>query len=81
MANLEYGLLSKKTNRAIPLNHIGVKGHITGYTVGLEARLTYHNDSSDPVEVLFRFPVGETMAVVGLEAVIGGITIRGEVSI
>ena len=48
--------------------------------VCLETTLTYRNDSHDPLEVSFRFPVDEGMAVVGLEAKIAGRTIRGVVS-
>ena len=50
-----------------------------GYVLGLQSTLKYCNDSPDPVEVLFRFPVEQSHAVVGLTAVIDGRRIRAEV--
>jgi hypothetical protein len=54
---------------------------IKGYVVGLKATFKYKNSSGDPLEVMFRFPVDDGMAVVGLTAKIGDRTIHGIVSI
>ena len=59
---------------------MSVTGQIKGYVVGLDTKLCYCNSSDGPVEVVFRFPVDEGMAVVGLEAKIAGRTIKGVVS-
>lgn len=54
-------------------------GDIKGYVYGLDNTLSYHNLSDDPFEISIRFPMDEGMAVVGLEAKIGGRTIQGVV--
>ena len=75
-----FGLIVQGKKESVPLDSIGISGRIKGYVVCLETTLTYRNDSHDPLEVSFRFPVDEGMAVVGLEAKIAGRTIRGVVS-
>ena len=75
----QYGLVVGKYQ--VPLQSVSVSGQIKGYVAGLDINLCYHNSSDSPLEVLFRFPVDEAMAVVGLEANIAGRTIRGVVSI
>eukprot|EP00731_Ephydatia_muelleri_P029216 Em0020g860a len=52
--------------------HVSVKAHINGFLVGLDSTLKYSNAEADPIEVVFRFPLEESFAVVGLEAVIDG---------
>ena len=64
----------------MPLQSVSVSGQIKGYVAGLDVDLCFHNSSDGPLEVLFRFPVDEAMAVVGLEAKIDGRTIKGVVS-
>ena len=77
-----FGLVVKgQEKKHIPLKSVAVSGRIKGYVFGLETKLTYLNDSSDPLEVVFRFPVDESSAVVGLEARINGRTIKGEVCV
>ena len=44
-----------------------MKATVSGYLVGLDSTLKYHNEGDNPVEVLFRFPLEESFAVVGLE--------------
>ena len=56
-----------------------MEAEVKGYVLGLQSTLKYCNDSPDPVEVLFRFPVEQTHAVVGLTAVIDGRRIRAQV--
>ena len=50
-----------------------------GYVLGLTSTLKYSNDSPDPVEVLFRFPLEQSHAVVGLTAIIDGRKITAQV--
>ena len=52
---------------------------MTGYLVGIQSTLQYSNDSDKPLEVLFKFPVEESFAVVGLEAVVGGKKIKAQI--
>uniref|UniRef100_A0A1X7TQ34 VIT domain-containing protein n=1 Tax=Amphimedon queenslandica TaxID=400682 RepID=A0A1X7TQ34_AMPQE len=74
-----FGLLVPGKDVRIPLESVGISGEIKGYVASLEATLTYRNGSDDPLEVSFRFPVDEGVAVVGLEAKIAGRTICGVV--
>ena len=59
-------------NTPLPLKDVSVKAHINGFLVGLDSTLKYSNAGADPIEVVFRFPLEESFAVVGLEAVIDG---------
>lgn len=62
-------VVGKKTN--VPLKNVSVNAYQNGFLVGLKSTLQYINETADPLEVLFRFPVDESFAVVGLEAIIG----------
>ena len=73
------GLLIKGKDESVPLKDISVAAFVQGYLLGLQSKLTYKNDSPDPLEVLFRTPVDDSFAVVGLEAVIDGRKIRAEI--
>ena len=75
----DFGLLITGKNTQIPLKEVKVKAQLRGYLVGLCSTLTYSNDGANPIEVLFRFPIEESFAVVGLEAEIGGRRIKAEV--
>ena len=52
---------------------------IQGYVLGLKSTLKYVNDSTDPVEVMFRFPLEQSHAVVGLTAIIDGRRIKAQI--
>ena len=52
---------------------------MTGYLLGIQSTLKYSNDSEEPLEVLFKFPVEDLFAVVGLEAVVGGRKIKAQI--
>ena len=73
------GLVSVDEKTALPLKDISVQANVKGYLVGISSNLSYINDTSNPVEVAFRFPLEESFAVVGLDAVIDGRNIKGEV--
>ncbi len=75
----QFGLLVAGKKTSIPLRNVSVNAEIKGYVLGLKSVLTYVNDSSDPVEVLFRFPLEDSHAVVGLTAVINGQKIKAEI--
>ena len=78
-AKAEVGLLVAKVKAPLPLKSVSVDAQIRGFVMGLRSTLTYSNDSPDPVEVLFRFPVEKSHAVVGLTAVIDGRKIAAQV--
>ena len=74
-----WGLLVAGKRAPLPLKAVFVQAHVKGYVLGLVSTLKYSNDSSDPVEVLFRFPIEQSQAVVGLTAVIDGRKIKAQV--
>ena len=73
------GLVPKGKDASLPLKSVSVEARVRGFVMGLQSTLTYSNDSPDPVEVLFRFPVEKSHAVVGLTAVIDGRKIAAQV--
>ena len=80
MARLaDNGLVVKGKNTPLPLKDVSVSAFVQGYLLGLQSVLKYENSGPDPVEVLFRTPVDESYAVVGLDAVIDGRKIRAEI--
>ena len=68
----EEGLLLADKSTALPLKKVCVDAEVKGYLLGLQASLVYQNDSTDPVEVLFRMPLERSHAVVGLTALLDG---------
>ena len=74
-----FGLLVAGKKTPIPLRDVSVNAEIQGYVLGLKSVLTYLNDSPDPIEVLFKFPLEDSYAVVGLTAVIDGRNIKAEI--
>ena len=74
-----WGLLVAGKHTPLPLKNVSVQAEVKGYVLGLLSTLKYSNDSSDPVEVLFRFPVEQSQAIVGLTAVIDGRKIKAQV--
>ena len=73
------GLVPKGKDASLPLKNVSVEAKVRGFVMGLQSTLTYSNDTPDPVEVLFRFPVEKSHAVVGLTAVIDGRKIAAQV--
>ena len=73
------GLVPKGKHASLPLKSVSVEAQIRGFVLGLKSTLTYSNDSPDPVEVLFRFPLEKSHAVVGLTAAIDGRKISAQV--
>ena len=73
------GLTSVDKKTVLPLNNISVQVKVKGCLVGISSTLNYYNDTSNPLEISFRFPLEESFAVVGLEAIIDGRKIKGEV--
>ena len=73
------GLVAKDKNTPLPLKSVSVEAQVKGFVLGLHSTLTYSNDASDPVEVLFRFPIEKSHAVVGLTAIIDGRKIKADI--
>ena len=66
------GLMVTDKNVCLPLKSVVFRAEVKGHVTGLQATLCYSNDSDDPVEIVFRFPVEQSHAVVGLVAVVDG---------
>ena len=75
----KFGLLVKGNQTALPLKDVSVEAGVRGYVLGLKSTLKYANVSDDPVEVMFRFPLEQSHAVVGLTAIIDGRRIKAQV--
>ena len=71
--------VSANMKTVLPLKDISVQVKVKGYLVGVSSTLNYSNDTSNPVEVTFRFPLEESFAVVGLEAIIDGRKVKAAV--
>ena len=78
-SNERFGLLVKDKHTSLPLKDVSVDAKIQGYVLGLKSTLKYVNDSTDPVEVMFRFPLEQSHAVVGLTAIIDGRRIKAQI--
>ena len=76
--NDKVGLLFKGKQIALPLKNVTVEAEIQGYVLGLESTLKYANESSEPAEVVFRFPLEQSHAIVGLTAIIDGRKIKAQ---
>ena len=72
MSCARVGLFVVGKDTQVPLKDVSVDAHINGFLVGLTSVLKYSNVGADPIEVVFRFPLEESFAVVALEAVIDG---------
>ena len=79
MSYQQFGLLVAGKLTQVPLKDVSVTARASGYLLGLDSTLKYSNESADPLEVVFRFPIEESFAVVGLEAVIAGRRIKAEI--
>lgn len=77
-AQLPAGLLVAGKLTHVPLKDVSVNATINGYLAGLDSTLKYSNDGADPLEVVFRFPIEESFAIVGLEAIIAGRRIKAD---
>ena len=73
------GLVSADKKTVLPLKDISVQVKVKGYLVGVSSTLNYSNDTSNPLEVTFRFPLEESFAVVGLEAIVDGRKVKATV--
>ena len=74
----KFGLIVKGKKTALPLKDVSVEAEVQGYVLGLESTLKYANESSEPAEVVFRFPLEQSHAVVGLTAIIDGRKIKAQ---
>ena len=74
----QFGLLVAGKLFHIPLKNVSVSAIINGYLTGLDSTLKYSNDGADPLEIVFRFPIEESFAIVGLEAFTAGRRIKAD---
>ncbi|XP_065918773.1 von Willebrand factor A domain-containing protein 5A-like [Dysidea avara] len=73
------GLVSSDNKTVLPLKDVSVHVNVKGYLVSVSSTISYSNDTSNPLEVTFRFPLEESFAVVQLEATIDGKNIKATI--
>ncbi len=76
---LRAGLVVAGKYTLLPLKSSNVRVEVQGYVVSLNSVLKYANEGDSPVEVLFKFPIEESFAVVGMEATIEERKISAEI--
>ena len=72
------GLMVTDNKVSLPLKSFVYRAEVKGYIAGIDASLRYSNDSDDPAEIVFRFPVEQSHAVVGLTAEVDGRRIKAQ---
>ena len=73
------GLVSSDKNTVLPLKDVSVHVKVKGYLVEVSSTLNYSSDTSNPLEVTFQFPLEESFAVVGLEAIVDGRKVKAAI--
>ncbi|XP_015745662.2 poly [ADP-ribose] polymerase 4 [Python bivittatus] len=76
--DISAGLMDRAGN-PIPLKDIRIKGRIIDFVAEVVVFQTYENETRDPIEAKYVFPLDDTAAVCGFEAFIKGKHIIGEV--
>ncbi|XP_048586450.1 von Willebrand factor A domain-containing protein 5A isoform X2 [Nematostella vectensis] len=80
-----YGLLDKAVGSSVPLESVWIRAVIRGFTAHVLATLEYKNNSSNPLDAIYVFPVDDHAAICGFQATIDGRSVvaavqdRGEV--
>lgn len=74
-----FGLINKANKTSIPLKSISISSKLHGFTAQVNATMEYTNDSNNPIEVMYAFPLDEEATVCGFQATIDGRTIVAEI--
>lgn len=65
--------------QAVPLHGVKVNGELCGPSARVTVTQRFVNEEDEPVEAVYVFPLPESAAVCGFEAVVGDRVVRGEV--
>jgi Ca-activated chloride channel family protein len=63
----------------LPLEHVEVNGQIVGLLASIALTQRFANPFSEPIELMYRFPIPHRASLAGFAIQIGGRTIEGEV--
>jgi Ca-activated chloride channel family protein len=63
----------------VPLTGVSVEAEVTGFSMHVRVTQRYVNHEAKPIEAVYVFPLDESAAVCGFEAVIDGSVVAGEV--
>lgn len=71
--------VSGGAERILPLKHTGVEAEISGFVAEVLVTQVFANDSEQPLEAVYVFPLPENAAVNAMEIAVGGRTIKGQI--
>ena len=71
------GLFSSADQKPIPLDHVHVEAHVVDAAARVTIRQSYRNLETEPLEVVYTFPLDEGAAVCGFEATVDGVRYVG----
>ena len=66
-------------SRRLPLKHTHVKAQLTGFVAEVEVAQTFENPFTDPIEVVYVFPLPENSAVGAMRMKIGERIVRAKI--
>jgi hypothetical protein len=73
-------IVDSTTGAAVPLKSVSVSATVVDTFARVVVSQTFQNDdSSSPIEALYKFPLDEQAAVVAFEAEVGGRVVHGEI--
>lgn len=76
---MRYGFLDKNGRSQVPLEKIQIRSLVKGFTCQVVATMDYKNNSDNPIEAIYVFPLDEEATVCGFQATIDGRTIVAEI--
>ena len=74
-----FGLIDNKLKQPLPLEKVNVDVRVKGLTASILSELQYNNIDEKPVEVIFLFPLEDTVSVCGFQVKIEDRIIKGKV--
>jgi len=67
------------TGAVLPLVHTNIDAVLTGHVAGVTVSQTFRNEATDPIEVVYAFPLPENAAVSRMRMVVGGRVIESRI--
>ena len=74
----EIGMKSVR-GESMTLRSVHIEGQINGLMLSTSIRQHYHNDSGKPLEIVYTFPIGHGVTLLGMDADIGGKRLKAAV--
>lgn len=73
------GFMKSSSSKNISLKAVSIRGSLEGALFSYVINQDYQNDTDETLEIIYTFPVGYGTTLLGMEAVIGGKKLLGEV--